>query len=140
MPKLTKRFVESIVPDPLKPLKFWDDEIGRFGVIVLLSGRRTYCIEYRNAYRVQKRLKIGVHGQITAEEARGLAKIQLAKVTHGEDIAEQSKQVRNVPNFTELANDYIERHGPRKKASSLKEDQFLLKNTILPTVSFKIIS
>ena len=70
MPKLTKRFVESIVPDPLKPLKFWDDEIGRFGVIVLPSGRRTYCVEYRNVYRVQKRLKIGVHGQITAEEAR----------------------------------------------------------------------
>ncbi len=78
MPKLTKRFIESIVPDPQKPLKYWDDEVSRFGVVILPSGRRTYCIEYRNANHVQKRVKIGVHGQITLEEARNLAKIKLS--------------------------------------------------------------
>jgi integrase len=132
MPKLTKRFVESIVPDPQKPLKYWDDELSRFGVVVLPSGRRTYCIEYRNANRIQKRLKIGVHGQITAEEARNLAKIQLAKVTHGEDIAEQSKQLRALPTFEELTQDYLERHAQKKRAKSLKEDLKLLKNILLP--------
>ena len=133
MPKLTKRFVESIVPDPQKTLKYWDDEVSRFGVIVLPSGRRTYCIEYRNANRIQKRVKIGIHGQLTAEEARNLAKIQLAKVTHGEDIAEQSKQVRALPTFDELANDYLEGHAQKKKIKSFKEDQKLLKNILLPT-------
>lgn len=132
MPKLTKRFVESIVPDPQKTLKYWDDELSRFGIVVLPSGRRTYCIEYRNANRVQKRVKIGVHGQLTAEEARNLAKIQLAKVAHGEDIAEQSKQIRSQPTFEDLARDYIERHAQRKRAKSLKEDQRLLKTILLP--------
>lgn len=132
MPKLTKRFVESIVPDPQKPLKYWDDEVRRFGVVVLPSGRRTYCIEYRNDNHIQKRVKIGVHGQITPEEARNLAKIQLGKVAYGKDLAEITKQARNLPTFTHLANDYIERHGPKKRVSSLKEDERLLKNTILP--------
>jgi len=132
MPKLTKRFVESIVPDPQKPLKYWDDEVRRFGVVVLPSGRRTYCIEYRNSNHVQKRLKIGIHGQITCEEARNLAKIRLGKIAHGEDLAEKVKEVRQLPTFTELANDYIKRHGPKKRPRSLKEDERLLRNTLLP--------
>lgn len=132
MPKLTKRFVESIVPDPEKTLKYWDDEIRRFGVIVLPSGRRTYCIEYRNANRIQKRLKIGVHGQITAEEARNIAKIQLGRVAHGDDIADSAKQNRNMPTFADLVHDYLERHGPRKRERSLKEDKKLLTKILLP--------
>lgn len=134
MPKLTKRFVESLIPDPQKPLKFWDDELRRFGVIILPSGRRTYCIEYRNADRIQKRVKIGVHGQITPEQARNLARIKLGQVAYGEDIAQTSKQMRNLPTLTELADDYINRHGQRKRPKSLSEDQRLLRNYILPAL------
>ncbi len=67
MGKLTKRFVEGINPDPKETLKFWDSELKGFGVVILPSGRRTYCVQYRNQQRILKRLKIGVHGQITAE-------------------------------------------------------------------------
>jgi hypothetical protein len=35
MPKITKRFVESIIPHPTKHLSFWDSEIKGFGVIGL---------------------------------------------------------------------------------------------------------
>ena len=80
MAKFTKRFVEAIIPDPKKPLKFWDAELKGFGLIILPSGRRTYCIEYRNTDRIKKRLKIGVHGHITTEEARDLAKKRLGQV------------------------------------------------------------
>ncbi len=134
MPKLTKRFVESIQPDPVATLKYWDTEIKGFGVVVLPSGRCTYCIKYRNANRIQKRIRIGVHGQITAEEARNLAKIQLGKVAHGEDLAETTKQVRNLPTVVDLANDYLERHAQRKRDKSLKEDHRLLKGHIIPAL------
>jgi len=134
MPKLTKRFVESLMPDSQKPLKFWDDELRRFGVIILPSGRRTYCIEYRNADQIQKRVKIGVHGQITPEQARNLARIKLGQVAYGEDIAQTSKQMRNLPTLTELADDYINRHGQRKRPKSLTEDQRLLRNYVLPAL------
>ena len=132
MTKLTKRFIESIVPDPHKPLKYWDDEVRRFGVIILPSGRRTYCIEYRNANHVQKRVKIGVHGQITLEEARNIAKIRLGQVARGEDLAETIRQSRNVPTVSELAEKYLEVHAEKKKRpKSIKEDKSMLKNYIL---------
>jgi integrase len=134
MPKLTKRFIDAIVPDPKKTLKFWDDEIRRFGVIVLPSGRRTYVIEYRNANHVQKRVKIGVHGHLAPEEARILAKRQLSKVAYGEDLAHTTKQIRNLPTFADLGADYIERHAVRKREKSLQEDQRLLKSHILPAL------
>ena len=54
MPKITKRFVDSIIPDTEKTLKFWDSELKDFGLIVLPSGRQTYCVEYRNEDRVKK--------------------------------------------------------------------------------------
>ncbi len=41
MPKITKRFVESIPPDSEKVLLFWDDEIRGFGVVVRPGGRQT---------------------------------------------------------------------------------------------------
>lgn len=132
MTKLTKRFIESIVPDPQKPLKFWDDEVRRFGVVILPSGRRTYCIEYRNANHVQKRVKIGVHGQITLEEARNLAKIKLGKVAHGEDLAETVKLSRNTPTVNELAEKYLKLHAEgEKRPKSINEDKSMLKNYIL---------
>jgi integrase len=134
MPKFTKRFVEGISPDPEKTLKFWDAELKGFGLIILPSGRRTYCIEYRNADRVKKRLKLGVHGTITTEEARELAKKRLGQVAHGEDPAEDKKQVSNLATLEELANNYLERHGYKKRPKSLREDQKLLQNIILPAL------
>lgn len=131
--KFTKRFVESITPDPQKMIKFWDSELKGFGLIVLPSGRRTYCIQYRNAQRVQKMFKLGTHGQITTEEARSLAKKYLSGIIHGQDPVAMKKETRGLPTMNDLARDYILYHGEKnKRPKSLQEDQRLLKNIILP--------
>ncbi len=134
MSKLTKRFVESIIPDPHKMIKHWDSELKGFGVIILPSGRRTYCVQYRNAARVKKMFKIGTHGQITTEEARSLAKKYLSRVVHGHDPAKVRKENRNLPTMNDLAHDYVLHHGEKKRQKSLQEDQKLLKNIILPAL------
>lgn len=134
MPNLTKRFVESITPDPQKLSQYWDSSLKGFGVIVLPSGRRTYCIQYRNQNRVLKRLKIGVHGQLTTEEARALARKHLASTAHGEDPSQDKKKIQALFGMQDLAKDYIERHGQKKREKSLKEDQKLLRNIILPSL------
>lgn len=134
MPKLTKRFVESITPDPEKTLKHWDAELKGFGVVVLPSGRCTYCIQYRNQDRILKRHKIGVHGQITAEQARDLAKKRLGQVAYGEDPTEQKKQMQSLVSMEELATTYLEQHGYKKRPKSLQEDKKLLHNIILPAL------
>ena len=132
MSKITKRFVESIIPDIEKTCVYWDSDLKGFGVIVLPSGRRTYCVQYRNIQRIKKRFKIGIHGQITAEEARTLAKKYLGKVTHGEDPAAKKKENRDLPTIKILAEDYLERHASRKRLRSAQEDQKLFKQIILP--------
>ena len=134
MPKITKRFVDSIIPDTEKTLKFWDSELKGFGLIVLPSGRQTYCIEYRNEDRVKKRLKLGVHGHITTEQARELAKQRLGQVAHGEDPAEDKKHTNMLVTIEDLAHNYLERHGYKKRPKSLYEDEKLLKNVILPAL------
>ncbi len=134
MPKLTKRFVESIAPNPEKTLKHWDTELKGFGIVVLPSGRRTYCIQYRNQDRILKRFKIGVHGQITTEQARDLAKQKLGQVAHGQDPASQKKQITTFISVEELAKNYIDRHGYKKRPKSLKGDLNILKNIILPAL------
>lgn len=134
MPKITKRFVDSIIPDTEKTLKFWDSELKGFGLIVLPSGRQTYCVEYRNEDRVKKRLKLGVHGPITTEQARELAKQRLGQVAHGEDPAKDKKHMNMLVTIEDLAQNYLERHGYKKRPKSLYEDEKLLKNVILPTL------
>jgi integrase len=137
MPKITKRFVESIPPDSEKVLLFWDDEIRGFGVVVRPGGRQTYCVQYRNKQRILRRLKLGVHGQITAEEARALAKQHLGSVSHGEDPLAQKKALKHLPSIKELSADYIERYGKNKRPRSLKEDQLLLQGHIVPKLGDK---
>lgn len=137
MPKLTKRFVESVIPDAQKMIKHWDTELKGFGVIVLPSGRRTYCVQYRNVNRIKKMFKIGTHGQITTEEARSLAKKYLGGVIHGHDPASKKKDSPIFPTMHDLARDYVLHHGEKKKPRSLKEDQRLLKSFILPSFGKK---
>lgn len=133
MAKITKRFVESIEPDSVATLKYWDTELKGFGVVVLPSGRRTYCVQYRNQQRSLKRLKLGVHGQITTEEARVLAKKYLGAVAHGQDPATSRKEIKNLSTMKDLAHDYLERHGKRKRPKSFREDKDILNNFVLPS-------
>ena len=135
MSKLTKRFVEAIKPDTHKKLIYWDTKIKGFGIVVFPSGRLTYCLQYRNVSRIKKRLKLGIHGQITTEEARVLAKKYLGEIAHGEDPLAKKKENRDLPLIKDLVQDYLERYAmPKKRARSVQEDKQLLQNIILPAI------
>ncbi len=140
MSKLTKRYIESLVASDDKTTKHWDSELKGFGVVVLPSGRKTYCIQYRNPQRVLRMLKLGVHGPITTEEARALAKKHLASVAHGKDPAESKRQVRDLSTMQDLAQDYLERHAQRKRPKCFSEDQRFLKNIVLPVLGSKKVA
>lgn len=135
MPKLTKRVVEAVTPDQKKSLKIWDSEIKGFGVIILPSGRRTYCVDYRNADRIKKRFKLGVHGQITTEQARILAKKHFSLVAEGKDPAAEKLKAFQAPTFSDLHQNYIEKHLPQKRAKSQHNDKMLLNKILLPEFS-----
>lgn len=135
MSKLTKRFVESIIPQPGKNVQHWDSELKGFGVLVLPSGRRTYFVQYVNENRVKKHMKLGIHGQINAEEARNLAKQHLGGIARGEDPAAKRKANKALPIMKDLARDYLAGHAQNKKQQkSYKEDKRMIEKIILPAL------
>jgi hypothetical protein len=70
MPKLTKRFVESVKPQATDQLIF-DENIPGFGLRVKRkTGVRSYAVQYRNRQGRSRRLTIGKHGKLTADMAR----------------------------------------------------------------------
>jgi integrase len=130
--KLTKRLVESNSPDASKRILIWDTEITGFCVRIYPTGRKTYFFQYRNARKETKFLKIGVHGNITAESAREQAKQLALKVSSGEDPSIKQPEKTTTPTIETLANRYLEHHAEiKKRPKSIKEDKYMLKNYIL---------
>jgi len=136
--KLTKRFVESLSSEEKEEILAWDAEIKGFGIRVFATGRKTYFVQYRNEGGSTRRKKIGVHGSITAEQAREEAKKLLGEIAKGEDPSKEAKQAKLKPTFGQFANDYLELYAKvNKRESSFKADQRRLKRILLPRFEFR---
>ena len=83
MPKITKRTVDAVKPEPSKEIVLWDSEISCFGLRVKPSGRKTYIVQYRNPQGRSRRVTLGPHGVLTPIGARKQAIQILAKVKNG---------------------------------------------------------
>lgn len=130
--KLTKRIVESQLPDHTKRILVWDTEITGFCIRIYPTGKKTYFFQYRNGYKETKFIKIGVHGNITTEQAREKA-VQLAlKVSAGEDPSIEVPYKATSPTMEDLAEKYLTLHAEHeKRPKSIKEDKAMLKNYII---------
>jgi hypothetical protein len=69
--RLSKRMVEAGEVRPSEHV-LWDGDIPRFGLRVMLSGRKGYLIQYRIGTRSRK-LALGPHGLLTVDQARARA-------------------------------------------------------------------
>jgi len=109
--KITKRNVDAQSPSD-KALYIWDGELGGFGLKILPSGRKTYLVQYRLGGRRgrTRRMTIGVHGTITAEQARREAKILLAQVSLGIDPMADKDRVKQAPTMNELLQKFFKEH------------------------------
>jgi integrase len=140
MPKLTKSVVDAATPRD-KQFTIWCGELKGFGIFVQPSGSRTYFVDYRNRDGVRKRMTIGRHGKITAEQARKLAIATLGETVKGRDPAEERLQQRQALTVKELCDRYLAAadkglilgKGDRpKKASSLYVDRGRVNRHIVP--------
>jgi integrase len=145
MPKLTKRVIDAIEPDPSgKELFVWDSGDGAlkgFGVRVMPGGTASYLVQYRNAYGQTRRLAIGRVGVLTPEEARGLAEDKLRDATKGGDPSVERHAIRKSLTVAELA-DLYQAEGPaekpNKKASSWNTDRSNITRHIVPLLGRKM--
>ncbi len=141
MPKITKRFVDSLEVDPDRDRYFWDDEVTGFGLRVKPSGVTSYMIQYRTPDGVSRRFTLGKQGVLTPDDARKFAKEKLAEVTKGGDPASEKKSLRSGMTVAELCDRYVRacetgertgRNGRLVKASTLAMDKSRIETHVKP--------
>lgn len=119
MSKITKRLVDSVGPSADgKRLYLWDEEIKGFALVVLPSGVKSYVFQYRNRLQVNRRLTIGKHGKVTAEQARDVARDLRAAVSAGRDPLAEKRDIQATPTVGELLDAYLKSAAYLDKAPS----------------------
>ena len=107
---ISRRTVEALKVD--KDTVFWDSKLPGFGVRVYPSGGKYYVVQTRVGGRAPKRITVGRHGVITAEEARRRSALIIARIKAGEEpVAEpMAVKIAKGPTVAELAQRYLEEH------------------------------
>ncbi len=121
---------------PAKTLmEFWDSELPGFGLRVHPTGKRTWFVMFRQRGK-QRRVSLGSAPQISAQEARGLARAKLAEValdglpTRKADKTGK-KQAPLMRDFAELFWADCARHW---KESTRRRNRVALDRDILPAL------
>ena len=148
MPKLTKIIVDKAEPRD-RQYTVWCSDLKGFGVFVLPSGTRTYFVDYRNIHNVRRRMKLGRHGPVTAEQARTLAIQALADVSKGSDPLEDRNSARKAISVKDLCELYMAeleagrilgKGGRPKKASTKITDLGRITRHIIPLIGSKRVT
>ena len=107
---ISKRTVDALKVD--KDTLFWDSELAGFGVRVHPTGRKVYVVQTRADGKAAKRVTVGRHGVITAEEARRRAALIVSRIKAGQDPIPEPMAVKLAegPTVGELAERYLEEH------------------------------
>ena len=130
--KLTKTAVEKIQPEP-RDFILWDTEINGFGCKITPKGKRVYFLYYRTTAGRERRPSIGVHGQLTCQEARDIARRWRSEGARGGDPSEARSDQRSAETLAEFSERYMTDYAPtRKRASSITTDRINLRCHPLP--------
>jgi integrase len=146
--KLTKISVESIKPPAAGERIVWDDALTGFGVRVSSKGRRTYFVYSRTRAGKQVKMKLGVHGTITAPRAREIASHELGKIAAGGDPAEEKRQAKvaeakrlAIPTVAQLCDRYLDEWAEvHKRPISIRDDRAMIQKLIKPKLGSKRVS
>ena len=141
MASISKRTVDAAKPGA-KDTYVWDQELKGFGLKVTPAGRKVYLVQYRLGGRKgrTRRVTIGAHGILTADEARSRAKKLLGEVAAGRDPAALVDETRSSNGLGELLAKFLEEHGEDKlKESTATEYHRLARLYILPVFRHRFI-
>jgi len=142
MPKLTKRFIDTLQPDIGGGDVFaWDSELRGFGIRVKPSGSASFLVQYRTGQGKTRRYAFGKVGTLTPEEARTKARRLLAEVEEGSDPSAQRHETREALSVAELCTQYLEaaraglvttRFRKPKRPSTIINDEGRIARHIVP--------
>ncbi len=132
---ISRRTVEALKVG--KDTVFWDSELSGFGVRVYPSGSKYYVVQTRAGGRAAKRVTVGRHGVVTAEEARRRAALIIARIKAGEEPVPEpmSARLAGGPTVAELARAYLEEHvAVRCKPKTVEMYGQAVRKHILPAL------
>jgi integrase len=141
MPALTKRLVDSAKPKQLDYF-LWCSNTPGFGLRVYPSGKRVFVCQVRVG-RATRRIKIGLFGPYTVEQARQRAHEILRAASEGRDPQREKSDARNAISISELCDNYLEAARARlvmtrfrrpKREATLKIDEGRIARHIKPLV------
>ena len=138
MPRFRTKTISRRTVDALKTNRdtmFWDRELPGFGVRVHPSGRRVYVAQTRAGGNAAKRVTVGVHGVLTAEEARRRAALIIARIKAGEEPVPEPLAVilAEGPTVAEIAGRYLDEHvAVRCKPKTAETYRLVIGKHILP--------
>ncbi len=142
MPKLTKRFVDSLAPVSADTL-YRDSELPGFALRAKPSGVRTWLVQYRNSAGRTRKLALGRVGVLTPDEARQRARKTLGDVAGGADPSAARNAKRGAMTVADLCREYLAAAdkglvlGKRKRAKSettLATDRGRIERHIVPVL------
>ncbi len=118
---------------------FWDRVLPGFGVRVYPSGGKVYIAQARErtGKKLPKRVTVGRHDVLNADEARQRAALILARIRAGEEPLPLPLAARanGGPTVTDLAERYLEEHVEvRLKPRTRQSIRGALRNHILPAL------
>ncbi len=135
--RLTKTSVERISPGSRDQI-IWDTDVTGFGVKVTPRGRRSYFVRYRvggGRSGRQRKPTIGVHGVITCDQAREIARRWLAEARAGKDPLQERQTQSSAETVGDFWQIYRQRHLlVRNKPRTQADVTAIFERHILPTL------
>lgn len=132
MKTLSNRAVEKLVVH--KDTVFWDGDLTGFGVRVYPTGSKVYIAQARGP-RGPKRVTVGRHGVIGAEQARQRAALIIARIRAGEEAIPKRLQPTGGPTVAALAERYLTEYiSVRCKPSTVAKTRAVVRKHIVPAL------
>jgi integrase len=132
--KLTKTLAESAQPQA-KDYEIRDTAVPGFVLKVTPAGRKMFMLAYTAANGQRRKPAIGRFGEITVEQARGIAQDWLAEVRRGSDPSAERAAARQAPTMKELCDRFISDYSiPRNRPSTVKGNRVNINAHILPAL------
>ena len=139
MEKLQYRTLSNRTVEKLKVEKdtvLWDRDLTGFGVRVYPTGGKVYIAQARGPGG-PKRVTVGRHGVLGAEQARQRAALIIARVKAGEEPVGEpiSARLSGGPTVGELARRFLEEHvAVRYKPSTMRSTGTVVNRHIVPAL------
>ena len=128
---ISKRTVDRLQAGTTDAI-YWDRGLPGFGVRVYPSGSKMYLIQTRSGGK-SRRITVGRHGVVSADQARRKAAGMIARIKAGEDPEPPVRRAADTPTVADLAQRYLVEHVEvRCKPRTIASGRWLVHKFVLP--------